>query len=233
MTIYQRLALDHLMYARTAYADYQRQMWERLRSIASFEELFVLLTGYLPAAHRSEARAILFLLNRFRGRFQDQAVDGLIDLCAPYALIPVQERRRMTEPEYRRHIVRSFADYFPGYRYVGQEVQADGRRIDILAEQSDIGRKAVIELKTRDVDPCPQLQEYAAQFDDPVLIGVTELPPVRPASDRRITVLQYRDLNQRAACRIKRHVPYSEGEHRDGSYIYYTLDSAEIESFYR
>lgn len=87
--------------------------------------------------------------------------------------------RNSIENRYKQKIANNFKCFFPLYSIVGTEVQvSDSRdRIDILAVCDQTGSDVIIELKVKNKAAHKQLRSYAAGFDNPILISITESYP--------------------------------------------------------
>ena len=128
----------------------------RLPPEPAFEQLFQEVaqrcgTCYYPL----ELKAILSLLDFFRGRFGDFSILSLQQMLLPYAyFLPMGTYRRYSERQLQVRMMDSFSDLFPTYRLLGQEyLLPDGGRVDLLAMEGD--RAVLFELKLGDADPTP------------------------------------------------------------------------------
>ena len=73
----------------------------------------------------------------------------------------------------QREIYESFGKLFPDYEKPQTEFPVSTGRVDIFAVEKVTGRPVVIELKTGAKNPTNQLLAYAHNFNNPILIGVT------------------------------------------------------------
>ncbi len=112
----------------------------RLPPEPAFEQLFQEVaqrcgTCYYPL----ELKAILSLLDFFRGRFGDFSILSLQKMLLPYAyFLPMGTYRRYSERQLQVRMMDSFSDLFPTYRLLGQEyLLPDGGRVDLLAMEGD------------------------------------------------------------------------------------------------
>lgn len=85
-------------------------------------------------------------------------------------------QRRTSEKHYHTELAVNFSDYFDGYSFVASEwVTNDGAdRIDILATCDKTDRDVIIELKLGAKSAHKQLRSYAYEFDNPILINISE-----------------------------------------------------------
>ena len=81
-----------------------------------------------------------------------------------------------SEANYHNLIVDNFEAYFPNYKLVDSEaLTSDGAdRMDILAKCKSTGRDVIIELKVGCKSAHKQLRSYAYDFEDPILINISE-----------------------------------------------------------
>lgn len=94
------------------------------------------------------------------------------DLNLPYRSI---EARECTEAKMKKEILDNFDKIFPGCDNIEEEKYVKGiGKIDIYAEKN--GRPIIIELKIDRKNPNQQLLSYGSNFDNPILIGITETP---------------------------------------------------------
>jgi len=87
--------------------------------------------------------------------------------------------RKSIESGYKKKITDNFKSIFPDYTLVGTEIKVSDSqdRIDILAECNKTHSSVIIELKTGNKAAHKQLRSYAAGFDNPILISITESLP--------------------------------------------------------
>jgi RecB family endonuclease NucS len=81
----------------------------------------------------------------------------------------------LKEVDMSDYIVQNFNKIFPDYKFIKREepVEPIGR-IDILANDNITKRPVIIELKVKKKNPNTQLLAYGENFNNPILIGITE-----------------------------------------------------------
>jgi len=97
-------------------------------------------------------------------------------LClAAHSLVAKSEKSNREEL-YKIKIIDNFDLIFPYYQYIGTEVKTKaGGFIDILAIDKSSKKHVIMELKLGAKNCARQLYGYAVDFEDPVLISITEL----------------------------------------------------------
>lgn len=84
---------------------------------------------------------------------------------------------QIPESEYEKKIIQNFnkIKQFKNYNYINNQVQLKQLdRIDILAKDIDTNKFIIIELKKNKVSAHRQLRSYAVEFDQPILINISE-----------------------------------------------------------
>lgn len=111
-----------------------------------------------------------------------------------------ERKSHSSEAYYHNYIVENFSACFPAYNFVNNEVvTSDGAdRIDILAKCKETNRDVIIELKVGSKSAHKQLRSYAYEFENPVLINISELE----VNNKRdgITYLTYKDVGVELDC---------------------------------
>ena len=106
-------------------------------------------TCYYPL----ELKAILSLLDFFRGRFGDFSILSLQKMLLPYAyFLPMGTYRHYSERQLQVRMMDSFSDLFPTYRLLGQEYLLP-RRGPGRSSGHGGDRAVLFELKLGDADP--------------------------------------------------------------------------------
>jgi hypothetical protein len=96
-------------------------------------------------------------------------------------------------------------------------------RIDLYGK-TDSGRDVIIECKLRNKNPNRQLLAYAAQFNDPILIGVTEYPIIKKYRLPCINYFTYYELG----VTLKEWQDYPKyGTHKEGEWIIYNNSTSD------
>lgn len=81
----------------------------------------------------------------------------------------------ISEREYHKYILDNFNQIFPNYILQESEFKIEGvGRIDILEKDKNTNREVIIEVKTKKQNPSKQLLAYSKDFENPILIGITE-----------------------------------------------------------
>lgn len=84
------------------------------------------------------------------------------------------------EAEYQKDIVKNFQKIFPKYTLVGEQVKLpDGDIVDILAKEKQSGRDVIIEIKLDGKSAHKQLRSYGCNFQNPILINLSQKKPNR------------------------------------------------------
>lgn len=123
-----------------------------------------------------------------------QYIKDASELAAVWLTYKGNDRNPRSEAKYHQAIVSNFKDYFQEYTLAGSEVTTDdgADRIDILAKCDKTGRDVIIELKIGGKSAHKQLRSYAFEFENPILINVSE-DDVKNKRDG-ITYLTYKDI---------------------------------------
>jgi len=91
---------------------------------------------------------------------------------------------KCSEELYKKALIQNFNMAFPIYDFVKSErVTIDYDRIDILAKCKETNRDVIIELKVGNKSGHKQLRSYAYEFDNPILINISEQLPKRECAD--------------------------------------------------
>lgn len=85
------------------------------------------------------------------------------------------KQREYKEKDMQNDIIKNFNLLFPQYNYVTKEYKTKNHGfIDILAKDNKSKRDVIIELKVDNKNPNRQLTDYAKEFDNPILVGITQ-----------------------------------------------------------
>ena len=115
-------------------------------------------------------------------------------IAAAYSkLLQVLRTRRTNEADLHAAVVTNFSNAFPTFEYVASQVKTKaGGFIDILAKERNTKRPVIIELKLKDKNCARQLYGYAVDFENPILISITEETVRLQQPD--ITYLLFKDV---------------------------------------
>lgn len=81
-----------------------------------------------------------------------------------------------SEKQIQDYIIQNFNKIFPNYIFVGKEVCVNKiGKIDILAKDKKSKRDVIIEIKKGEQNPNKQLLAYAKGYDNPILVGITNM----------------------------------------------------------
>jgi len=113
-------------------------------------------------------------------------------IAKEYLAIQKEEKKWIPESEYQKELERNFNKYFPDY------ILLKNRKIsswicDILAKDMD-GRDIIIELKIKSFNAKRQLLAYGSDFNNPILINISELPVKQSVQHNSIKYLTYKDI---------------------------------------
>ena len=108
-------------------------------------------------------------------------VNNVVDLfLAECVMSAAKEKNRITEKDYQNEVSFKFlASTFPQYNIKAAEMkisQSDNDRIDIYAKCKTTHRDVIIEIKMGAKSAHKQLRSYAWEFDEPILINLSEKP---------------------------------------------------------
>ena len=107
-------------------------------------------------------------------------VNNVVDLfLAECVMSAAKEKNRINEKDYQNELTLNFCKYFPQYSIKAAEMkisQSDNDRIDIYAKCKTTHRDVIIEIKMGAKSAHKQLRSYAWEFDEPILINLSEKP---------------------------------------------------------
>lgn len=109
-------------------------------------------------------------------KYSSGAFSYILDYISLYNAFIIGPGNRKAESELREKIVENFNIMFPEFAFIKKEYSINKKnRIDILAKDIKTQRYVIFELKTGKGNPNKQLERYSEYFDNPILIGVTEI----------------------------------------------------------
>lgn len=152
-----------------------RELHEKLNECNDFKEFFVKVSEYRVLFDYDELRELREAVKKFFVKYGREAVVYLADSISCEMTIPCKslETRKYEESEIKKQIVNNFNVLFPNFEFISCEKEVPGvGRIDIYAVCND--RAVIIEIKTGNKNPNAQLLAYGYNFNDPILIGITQ-----------------------------------------------------------
>lgn len=166
--------------------EFTEKYLSELIQLKSFEEIFnythekmISITCNMGANKLEELRGLSQALKNL-DLYIDVNVNSIINLAD---MIDMQigltalslPNKEISEKEYHKYILDNFNQIFPNYILQESEFKIEGvGRIDILAKDKSTNREVIIELKTKKQNPSKQLLAYSKDFENPILIGITE-----------------------------------------------------------
>lgn len=88
----------------------------------------------------------------------------------------MKKNKNKSEYYVSRYIKDNFNKIFPNYIFIKEEYIVENiGKIDILAKDKINGRDVIIEVKKDKENPNKQLLAYSKEFDNPILIGITNM----------------------------------------------------------
>lgn len=166
--------------------EFTEKYLSELIQLKSFEEIFnythekmISITCNMSANKLEELRGLSQALKSL-DLYIDVNVNSIINLSD---MIDMQigltalslPNNEISEKEYHKYILDNFNQIFPNYILQESEFKIEGvGRIDILAKDKSTNREFIIELKTKKQNPSKQLLAYSKDFENPILIGITE-----------------------------------------------------------
>ncbi len=166
--------------------DFTEKYLSELIQLKTFEEIFnythekmISITCNMSASKLEELRGLSQSLKSL-DLYIDVNINSIINLAD---MIDMQiglttlslPNNEICEKEYHKYILNNFNQIFPNYILQESEFKIEGiGRIDILAKDKNTNREVIIELKTKKQNPSKQLLAYSKDFENPILIGITE-----------------------------------------------------------
>jgi len=128
----------------------------------------------LNTACKKSLLEIMDIIGRLSNIIPEHTSSAL--LCLAAHSLGSRSEKSNREELYKIKIIDNFDLIFPYYQYIGTEVKTKaGGFIDILAIDRSSKKHVIMELKLGAKNCARQLYGYAVDFEDPVLISITEL----------------------------------------------------------
>ena len=128
----------------------------------------------LNTACKKSLLEIMDIIGRLSNIIPEHTSSAL--LCLAAHSLGARSEKSNREELYKIKIIDNFDLIFPYYQYIGTEVKTKaGGFIDILAIDRSSKKHVIMELKLGAKNCARQLYGYAVDFEDPVLISITEL----------------------------------------------------------
>ena len=144
----------------------------------SFTNFFVTVSKIKVNSDRDSLNLLAEEVRKFSPKFGFEPITYLVDCIEAEAVLPcnMKNEEKITEKMYQNYIISHFSNIFPNLRYIDREVKVDKvGRIDIFAEEKNSHSSVIIELKLGCKNPNRQLIAYGSRYDNPILIGITEV----------------------------------------------------------
>lgn len=153
--------------------------FENLENINSFKEFFIKVSELKVKSCKEDLKILLGEIGKdlYRYKFGDESIIYLKDSIIAEMVLPCKNiiSKSICEKDMQDYIIKNFYKIFPTYTYIGKEIKVENvGRIDILAIDNETHRHVIIELKLKNYNPNTQLLGYSKNFDNPILIGITE-----------------------------------------------------------
>lgn len=152
----------------------------------------------LNTACKKSLLEIMDIIGRLSNIIPEHTSSAL--LCLAAHSLGARSEKSNGEELYKIKIIDNFDLIFPYYQYIGTEVKTKaGGFIDILAIDRSSKKHVIMELKLGAKNCARQLYGYAVDFEDPVLISITELDVKNKQND-----IIYLTTNELDLCVIMR-----------------------------
>lgn len=171
-----------------------RELYEELDACENFMDFFIKSSEMKLRFGRENLKMLITVLRKFYSKYGAESIIYLSDSIYAEMALPCNsiEAEKFSESMMKKEILNNFDKIFPQYDCVKTEKCIKGiGRIDIYAEEN--GRPVIIELKISNKSPNQQLLAYGANFENPMLIGITELPLEK---ERKIPGVKYFSLGE-------------------------------------
>lgn len=157
----------------------EKELHELLSTINNFEDFFIKVSELKIHFNRTSLRILLNELENkiYLKKFNIKSIIYLKDSIIAEMTLGCKNiiNNDFSEKEMKECIIKNFSKIFPNYQYLGQEVKVKNiGRIDILAKDNLSNKDVIIELKLKNKNPNIQLLAYSKEYNNPILIGITE-----------------------------------------------------------
>ena len=179
-----------------------RELHEALESARKFTEFFVKVSEFRINMNRDELKILRSVLVEFASKYGAIVITYLADTIDAERVLPCKQEtpRKFKEKQMQSSLLDNFCYAFPSYNLVGAEIPVDGiGRIDILAEDKESKQAVIIELKAGSRNPNTQLLAYATEYENPILIGITEIELNPSSRNNDIIYYTFSELKEGAA----------------------------------
>ena len=179
-----------------------RELHKALESARNFTEFFVKVSEFRINMSRDELKILRSVLVEFASKYGAIAITYLADTIDAERVLPCKQEtpRKFKEKQMQSSLLDNFCYAFPNYNLVGAEIPIDGiGRIDILAEDKESKQAVIIELKAGSRNPNTQLLAYATEYENPILIGITEIELNPSSRNNDIIYYTFSELKEGAA----------------------------------
>lgn len=179
-----------------------RDLHEFLDSAKDFTEFFINVSEYRIRSNKSDLKMMREVLRSFVLKYGSDAITHLMDIVDIEMTLPCNQEvpRKFKEKQLQNNLLDNFCYAFPSYDLVGAEIPVNGiGRIDILAKDRETERPVIIELKIGGFNPNKQLLAYASEYENPVLIGVTETKIKPEMRNKDILYFTFLELKEGAS----------------------------------
>ena len=151
-----------------------RSLYDKLSAFNDFKDFFIEVSKMKLSMDVKELKLLRTVVDVFSYKFGTEAIVYLTDsIDFEIVFSKHTSERKLNEEKMKEEVISNFNLIFPYYKFISCEKQVDGvGKIDIYALYGE--RSVIIELKTGNKNPNTQLIAYGSQFENPILIGITE-----------------------------------------------------------
>jgi hypothetical protein len=178
----------------------KKEMIKNLESKVDFKEFFIEVSKYRVDMIGEELKILIDIIDSFSEKFGYEAIIYLKDSILTEKLLPCKSsnEREYHEKEFVEELKKDFKVIFPDYEIIKNEYFVFGiGRIDILAKEKSTNRDIIIEIKAKNNNPNKQLISYSSEFENPILIGITEQELNRNQKLEGIIYYTYEEIRSR------------------------------------